>query len=188
MNRPLQSSAPTCRQAPQTVRTSRRRTPLPGEETGARDDRPTQSAMPWRKNRMSGGKPTGGQADRAVPERPIDARAGRSPCNVRGIAPVPCLLWPTWRNRAARGEARKFNHKCTLMHADGPESGMIVHGRDPSTGPHEPRRCGGPCLIRVHQRASAVELFAACRTPPPGWPITACKPEPLYNVSACRVA
>lgn len=61
-----------------------------------------------------------------------------------------------------RRHARKqevFNHRCTPMHADGPESGMCVHSKIRPTGHDEPRRCGGPCPIRVHPSASVVENF-----------------------------
>jgi len=45
--------------------------------------------------------------------------------------------------------------RCTPMHADGPEPGMLVHGRRRTSAHGEPHRCDGPCPIRVHRRASA---------------------------------
>jgi hypothetical protein len=62
-----------------------------------------------------------------------------------------------------------MQNRCTPIHADRPESGMVVHGKSRTTAPEEPRRRGGPCPIRVHQRASACIcvgsfLLAALRT------------------------
>jgi hypothetical protein len=65
---------------------------------------------------------------------------------------------PTGRGSAACGEASKFNRRCTQMNADGPEAGMVVHGRDRAPGPGEPRRCSGPCPIGVHRCASVVAI------------------------------
>jgi hypothetical protein len=65
-----------------------------------------------------------------------------------------------------------WNHRCTQMHTDGPESGWLVHGRNPTTKPGQPCRCGGHCPIGVHRCASVVPDFllasgwrVACQNP-----------------------
>ena len=86
---------------------------------------------------------------------------------------MPC---PTGRGSAACGEASKCNHRCTPMNTDGPEAGMVVHGRDRAPGPGEPRRCGGPCPIGVYRCASAVAI--SCLLP--------CVPDPAARTAGRR--
>jgi hypothetical protein len=98
-------------------------------------------------------------------------RGGNTPCNVRNTAPCRDLVPSGASPGQNRGHARKqeiFNRGCTQMHADRPDSGMCVHSKSRPTGHDEPRRCGGPCPIRVHLRASAVEnlLLASPRAAP----------------------
>ena len=77
---------------------------------------------------------------------------------------------------AARGSASKVLRRCRRMdaeHADGPASGVDVHGAHCPAGRDEPWRSGGPCpirVLRVHRPASALKLacLAACRTPAQG--------------------
>jgi len=60
--------------------------------------------------------------------------------------------------RHAAKQARKFNHRCTPMHADGPGSGMLVNRKTRPAGHDDPRRRGGRSSIGVHRRASVVEF------------------------------
>jgi hypothetical protein len=68
--------------------------------------------------------------------------------------------------RLAAQQARKFRHRCTQMHADLPESGMLVHGKHRPTEPGEPRRRVGPRPIGVHLCASVVKFSCFLRRAP----------------------
>ncbi len=60
---------------------------------------------------------------------------------------------------------QEFLRRCRQMrakHADGPEAGMLVHGKNRPTEPVEQCRCGGRCPIcvfSVHPLASAFNAF-----------------------------
>ncbi len=75
--------------------------------------------------------------------------------------PCRCLAEPCG-TRQSKQDSTQMQTRCTRMHADGPESGILVHGQDRPTAPGEPRRCGGRCPIRVHLPASACICVKAC--------------------------
>lgn len=95
------------------------------------------------------------------------------------------------RVRQSKQDSTQMRSGCTLMNADGPESGMAVHGRHHPAGPGEARRRGGPCPIRVHERPSAcicVESFvlaspraAGCRE---GTPMLRARQNPMHQNGA----
>jgi hypothetical protein len=105
--------------------------------------------------------------DRQV-ARPVrgTARSSRMPCGVvsrivkRDVGETPAVTRQgrgdvPRRNRAAGGTASKeFNHRCTQMHADGPESAMSVHRQSRRTGHGEP--CGRDSLGPI--RSSGVDF------------------------------
>jgi len=55
-----------------------------------------------------------------------------------------------------------MHRRCTPMHANGPESGMRLHGHKGATVAEEPWRCGGRWPIRVHLRALAFICVESC--------------------------
>jgi len=66
------------------------------------------------------------------------------------------------------------------MHADGPGSGVLVHGKNRPTGPDEQRRCGVHCPIRVHLCASVAKFSCLLRRAngqPCRWRRAAAKPH-----------
>ncbi len=92
--------------------------------------------------------------------------------------------------RQSKQESTQMQNRCTLMHADGPESGMVLHGRNRTVLPKEPRRCGGPApsaRIRVHLFCICVESFllasprAARRRKGPRPPRASQNPMHLYR-------
>jgi hypothetical protein len=96
---------------------------------------------------------------------PRDRRATALPGGtVRSVAKQARKIFCRRSGADARG--------CTRM---GPAAGMMLRATQPTTVPGEPRRCGGPCPIRVHPRASAPDLrqklaCLLCRPPHPAAP------------------
>jgi hypothetical protein len=109
------------------------------------------------------------RAGRCGEEHPIHQEARRAAARCHS-APLQCGAV-----RHTRKPARIWHHRCTQMHADGPESGRFVHSRNPTTEPGQPCRCDGHCPIRVHLRASAVPNFLLAS----GWPV-ACQ-DPMHQ-------
>jgi hypothetical protein len=64
--------------------------------------------------------------------------------------------------RHRKKDSTQMQQRCTLMHADGPEAGMVLHGRNHTANPGEPRRCERPCPIRVHPRPSVCICVRPC--------------------------
>jgi hypothetical protein len=92
-------------------------------------------------------------------------------CTVTHIIPGPGInprRASGWREQCGmrRSKQEIWNHRCTPMHTDGPESGRLVHGNHRPTGPDEQCRCGVYCPIRVHPCASVVEFAGLLRRAP----------------------
>jgi hypothetical protein len=68
-------------------------------------------------------------------------------------------------------QASRWNHRCTQMHTDGPESGMGVQGRTQPTAHGEQRCRAGPgpsVCIGVHRWFHVLACLGACRILPQG--------------------
>ena len=79
------------------------------------------------------------------------------------------------------GQARQWNHRCTPMHTDGPESGMRVQSRTQPAAPGEQGRRVGPApsvCICVHLWFHISCCLAACRPLPKGLSDRAAQPRP----------
>jgi hypothetical protein len=117
------------------------------------------------------------------------------PCLVHRLSPAlrsprpslrsplpPPLPRPRLPPASAGKNARKRNHRCTPMHADGSESGTTVHGGYRTTNPGKPRLSSGPRPISVHRWFQILAWSRAaqgCRT---GWSSPRAKPHaPILN-------
>jgi hypothetical protein len=96
------------------------------------------------------GRPTGSfswRGSRCAPSAAEAALSSRPAGRVtRQSAVVPRCASP-WRDRAARGQASKVLRRCRQMdaeHADGPEAGMRLHGKNHPADPGERCQCGCP--------------------------------------------
>lgn len=106
----------------------------------------------------------------------LPTRAARSACadsahllpvrrEARCQAPTPHRASPRrpqCGTRHRKKDSTQMQQRCTLMHADRPEAGMVPHGRHRIANPGEPRRCGRPCPIRVPPRPSACICARPC--------------------------
>ena len=71
-------------------------------------------------------------------------------------------------DRRSGRQANKWNHRCTPMHTDGLESGMLVQSQTQPAARGEQRGRVGPDSISVHPCASVVPFAClCCRVPQP---------------------
>ena len=81
------------------------------------------------------------------------------------------------------GQARQWNHRCTPMHTDGPESGMLVRSQTQPAAPGEQGRRVGPApsvCIGVHLWFHISCCLAACRPLPQALSDRAARQDPMH--------
>jgi hypothetical protein len=91
--------------------------------------------------------------------------ASRTPCTSQAHRAVPRCRADRCVAQAAPRSQEASNSQ-PQMHADGPESGMSVHGKIRPARRHGPRRCGRPSPIRVNLRASVAKTSCLLRRAP----------------------
>ncbi len=70
-------------------------------------------------------------------KHPMQREAHRAMTRCRAT-PRPSRAEQRGARQSKKGSTQMQN-RCTLMHADGPESGMLLHGRHRTTAPEKPR-------------------------------------------------